>query len=261
MLGPAPDVQAIAAVNPANVFATVAFLGIAAFWGETVLGSFPFTAAAKLLQTITLAWAVRAWSETSVGASREYARLLGAGLAFSILGDFFVMFATAVPRGAEVDPSLIPPLRPRLLAAGVLAFALTQVFYTRAMRRVGSVPSWTALAGIPAAFALLALANHWTLRMPLPLAAGAAVYALFLGVTVAHASAGLRNEDLPFPARRAAALGAWIFAITDGLLPVVIFGPGAGVDIPHLGLWTYQAYIVSQSFFALSAFRLRSTEV
>ena len=257
MFGPAPNVQAIAAVNPANVFATVAFLGIAAFWGETVLGSFPLTAAAKLLQTITLAWAVRAWSETSVGPSREYARLLSAGLAFSILGDFFVMFGTVVPHGAR-DPSLL--LRPRLLAAGVLAFTLTQVFYTRAMRRVGSVPSRVALAGVPAAFAILAFASHWTLRMPLPLAAGSALYALFLGVTVAHASAGLRNEDLPVPARRAAALGAWLFAITDGLLPVVIFGPGAGLDVPRLGLWTYQAYIVSQCFFALSAFWLRSTE-
>jgi hypothetical protein len=76
-----------------------------------------------------------------------------------------------------------------------------------------------------------------------------------------HATAGLRNENLPVAPRRAAAIGAWLFAITDGLLPVVVFGRGAGINVPHLGLWVYQAYIVSQCFFALSAFRLRSTEV
>jgi hypothetical protein len=82
-------------------------------------------------------------------------------------------------------------------------------------------------------------------------------YAL-LGITVAHATAGPNESPR---AGRAAAIGAWIFAITDGLLPVVVFGPAAGIDVPHLGLWVYQAYIVSQCFFALSAFRLRSTEV
>lgn len=235
-------------MNPLHLFATVAFLGIAAFWGEVVLGALPLTAAAKLLQTVTLAWGVRCWADDSIGASRHYARGIAAGLAFSILGDLFMMIGTHGPR----TPAL---------AAGTLAFAFTQIFYTRALRRVGSRPAPLLLAALPAAFAALAASGHVTLRVPLPLAAGASAYAILLGVTVAHAMAGLRNEHLPLAVPRAAAIGAWLFAITDGLLPVVIFGPAAGINVPHLGLWVYQAYIVSQCFFALSAFRLRSPEV
>ena len=235
-------------MSPPNLFATVAFLGIAAFWGEVVLGALPLTAAAKLLQTVTLAWGVKCWADDSIGASHDYARGIAAGLAFSIFGDFLMMVGTH-------------SLRTPALAAGTLAFAFTQIFYTRALRRVGSRPAPWLLAALPAAFAVLAASGRVTLRVPVPLAAGAAVYAVLLGVTVAHATAGGRNEDLPFAARRAAAIGAWLFAVTDGLLPVVVFGPAAGIDVPHLGLWVYQAYIVSQCFFALSAFRLRSTEV
>ena len=235
-------------VSVPNVFATVAFLGIAAVWGEIALAAPPVTAAAKLLQTVTLAWGVKCWADDSLAASRDYARGIAAGLAFSALGDFFMMI------GAH-------GLRAPALAAGTLAFAFTQLFYSRALRRVGSPPGVGLLALVAAAFAAFAATSHVTLGVPALLAAGAAVYALLLGVTVAYATAGLRNEDLPVAPRRAAALGAWLFAITDGLLPVVLFGPAAGLDLPHLGLWVFQAYVVSQCFFALSAFRLRSMEV
>ncbi len=230
-----------------NVFATVAFLGIAAFWGEVVVGALALTSAAKLLQTVTLAWGVQCWASDSLAASRDYARRIAAGLAFSIFGDFFMMIG-------------VHAHRPSALAAGVLAFAFTQLFYTRALRRVGSRPAPALLLGLPAIFAALAASGRLTLGLPNAFVAGGALYAILLGVTVAHATAGLRNDVLPFAARRAAARGAWLFAITDGLLPLVVFGPAVGIDVPHLGLWVYQAYIVSQCFFALSAFRLRSTE-
>lgn len=235
-------------VSVPTVFASVAFLGIAAFWGEVVVGALPLTAAAKLLQTVTLAWGVKCWADDSVGASREYARGIAAGLAFSILGDLLILIA-------------IHGRRTPALAAGTLAFAFTQLFYARALWRVGSRPGPVLLAALPAAFAAFAASGRVTLGLGIPIAAGAGAYALLLGITVAAATAGLRNEDLPLAPRRAAAIGAWLFAITDGLLPLVVFGPAAGINVPHLGLWVYQAYIVSQCFFALSAFRLRSTEV
>jgi uncharacterized membrane protein YhhN len=230
------------------VFGTVAFLGAAAVCGEVSLDSFHLTSAAKLLQTITLAWGVKAWADDSVGAARDYARLLAAGLAFSIAGDFFLM-------------GIFNRESRAVLATGTLSFVFTQVFYTRALHRVGTRPSPPLVAGFAIALALLADASRWVLHVPPDLALGSAAYAIFLGVTVAYATAGLRNEDLPLGSRRAAALGAWIFAATDGLLPVVLYGPKAGIQVPHLGLWVYQAYILSQCFFALSAFRLMSTEV
>jgi hypothetical protein len=176
-----------------------------------------------------------------------YARWLGLGLVLSISGDFFLMG--------------ILDLQSRwVLAAGVISFAFTQAFYLIALRRVGTRAPLLAVFAFAAAFFLLALGNHWTLRVPLDLALGAGVYSIFLGAMTCYATAGLRNEHLPVLSRRAAALGAWLFVLTDALLPVVLFGEGAGINLPHLRLWVYEAYIVSQCFFALSAFALKSTE-
>ncbi len=234
-------------MNPVHVFGTVVFLGLIALWGELILKAFALTCGAKLLQTATLAWAVKVWSDRSVGLARTYTRWLALGLAFSISGDFFLM--GILDRGSRW-----------ILALGVLSFAFTQVFYLIALRRVGTRPAPLAIILFGAVFFLLALANHWTLRVPLDLALGAGAYSILLGAMACHATVGLRNEHLPVESRRAAALGAWLFVVTDALLPVVLFGEGAGITIPHLGLWVYQAYIVSQCFFALSAFVLRSTE-
>jgi hypothetical protein len=235
-------------MSPVHVFGTVVFLGLIAVWGELVLGAFALTCGAKLLQTATLTWAVKVWSDRSVGLARTYSRWLALGLAFSVSGDFFLM--GILDRGNRW-----------VLALGVLSFALTQVFYLIALRRVGARPARLAIILFAAVFFLLAMANHWTLRLPLVLALGAGVYSILLGAMACHATAGLRNEHLPAESRRAAALGAWLFVVTDALLPVVVFGGGVGIAVPHLGLWVYQAYIVSQGFFALSAFVLRSTEV
>ncbi|OGP87237.1 MAG: hypothetical protein A2Y95_04735 [Deltaproteobacteria bacterium RBG_13_65_10] len=231
----------------ALAFGTVAFLGAIAVWSEITLCSFHLTSVAKLLQTITLAWAVKCWADESVGAAQDYARLLAAGLAFSIAGDFFLM-------------GILDRESRAVLATGILSFTFTQMFYARALHRVGNRPSAAQFALFMIAFPLLAIANHWTLQVPLNLAFGSAAYTIFLGVSVAYATAGLRNENLPFGCRRAAALGAWLFALTDGFLPVVLYGPQAGIQIPHLGLWVYQAYVISQCFYALSAFWLESTE-
>jgi hypothetical protein len=234
-------------MSPVHVFGTVAFLGLIALWGELVLEAFALTCGAKLLQTATIAWAVKVWSDRSEGLARTYARWLALGLAFSLSGDFFLM--GILDRGSRW-----------VLALGVLSFAFTQVFYLIALRRVGTRPARLAIILFAAVFFLLAIANHWTLRLPLDLALGSGIYSILLGAMACHATAGLRNQHLPIESRRAAALGAWLFVVTDALLPVVLFGEGVGIAIPQLGFWVYQTYIISQCFFALSAFGLKSTE-
>lgn len=235
-------------MSPATIFGTIALLGMAAVWGELVLESFPLTSAAKLLQTATLTWAMKIWWDRSQGRARRYAGGLALGLAFSIAGDFFLM--GILDRESRL-----------VLGLGVVSFAFTQIFYTLALRAVGTRPSFLALSGFAGAFFLLAMGNHWTLAVPIDLTIGSAIYSIFLGVMACHATVGLRNENLPWDSRRVAAAGAWIFVATDALLPLILFGEGAGIALPHLGLWVYQAYIVSQCLFTLSAFGLQSPKV
>lgn len=194
---------------------------------------------AKPLTTLLIAaMALRSaglWPATDTpSANRPYARTILLGMAFSCMGDIFLML--------PID-AFVP---------GLIAFLLAHLCYIIAFRagfRAGRA-LWAAGA-LLAVFAGINLAGLWPLLpsdLRIPVVVYVAVLALMATLALARAWSHASTTTPALPGARWAAIGAVLFVISDSVLAWDRFGGG----LPAATLCVLSTYYAAQYCIARS---------
>ncbi len=175
------------------------------------------------------------WPATDTpSANRPYARTILLGMAFSCMGDIFLM----LPFDAFVP--------------GLIAFLLAHLCYIIAFRagfRAGRA-LWAAGA-LLAVFAGINLAGLWPLLpsdLRIPVVVYVAVLALMATLALARAWSHASTTAPALPGARWAAIGAILFVISDSVLAWDRFGGG----LPAATLCVLSTYYAAQYCIARS---------